>query len=162
MTIDPQEAEIKRLQLLAGLVSVAEVVAWADELIEKSDLPETWMMDLSMSSHAHVEDVIAQLDTLSAGCDHLAAIRIILGQMYRILLHDRGPARQFAKVLFQLAVDHFFDLPPDLGFCCGTDDSFDLAEHGYWIEDQVTDDFIKHLEPFSKLSVTDSVTSPLT
>ncbi|MBN2580266.1 MAG: hypothetical protein JXB10_14850 [Pirellulales bacterium] len=117
MKLDPQEAEVKRLQLVAGLSSVSDVVAWTDELMEQADIPETWMMDLSMSSHAHIEDVISQLHTLSAGCDPFAAIRTVLGHMYQILLHDRGPARQFAQFLFRFIMDKIHNLPDDLFLC---------------------------------------------
>ena len=63
--------------LLAGALSHAEVIAWADRTIAEIESPPRWLLELSMSSGAHRElDRVKLLLSGSSGCerDKLAPI----------------------------------------------------------------------------------------
>ncbi len=57
-----QYADYFAMGLLSGLCSVSEVVTWVDQLIEDSDCPEEWMIELSTSASKHPLDIIHLLD----------------------------------------------------------------------------------------------------
>jgi len=146
MDPDPQACEAKRLELIAGIVSVADVVAWADDLITQSDTPGDQLIRLSLSGDSHPFDVVSLLREMSGGCDAIMAIRSLLGRMQGLLVEDPSRARGFARALYEVAHEHFPDLPDDLGWLCGIDEDFYLAEEGIWTHAQVVSAFMKFLE----------------
>lgn len=152
---NPDECEVKRLQLRLGLISVADVVSWADNIILESDIPDNEIIDLALSRRLPLADVIAQLAKMAGGCDRNRAMRTVLGQMYHVLQKDRSLARGFSRTLFQEAVENsgYINYSEDILFIYGNDDCFDLAEQGiYGTIDTVTDEFIEYLRTFSDLS----------
>ena len=65
----PDDFEVQRLQLMSGLISVPDVVAWADNIILESDVPDNAIINLALSQKSPLVDVIAQLQHLACGCD---------------------------------------------------------------------------------------------
>ena len=151
MNSDAQDAEIMRLRLQSGLSSVANVVEWADEVIATRDNPQEWLINLSLSRTANPHDVVSILYSIAKGADRYAAIRTLLGEMFDVIIVDRGRARTFANALYQLAIENAYEFPPDLRFINGIDDEFCLATEGiYKTLDQEIDDFTEILRKFGE------------
>lgn len=51
-----KQGQILSMTLLHGLVDHAKVVAWTDEIMLNSDVPEPWMIDISMSKGDDYEE----------------------------------------------------------------------------------------------------------
>ena len=111
-----QEAENLRLLLLAGIVSVDDVVAWADRTI--STLPEydDDLTEISLGAKVPMAEMESRLNRASEGADHSEAIRNLAGRMHRILLSDRSRAKDFAWVLERLYGENPIEIPWDLDF----------------------------------------------
>lgn len=151
MNESAQDAEVMRLRLLAGLVSVADVVKWVDCLIAQRDRPDEGLINLSLSGNAHPQDVLSLLSPLTDGADRHAAIRTLLGEMFQVVNHERQRARGLAEALYQLAIENNYEFPKDLQFINGIDDEFCLATSGiYKTLDQEIDDFTETLRGFSE------------
>jgi hypothetical protein len=150
MVPTPDDFEVKRLQLDYGLISVPDVISWADGIIAESDVPENAIIDLALSGKKTPDDIVFQLAKLAIGCDRYRAMRFVLGQMHLALQKNRTLGRGFAHKLLQFAVDNFHrEFPENLMFIYCIDDEYDLAEQGlHGSIDSVTDKFIENLNIF--------------
>lgn len=74
-------AEFARLGLRFRILTLQSVVVWADHLIEESDVPETWVIDLAMADSNTVEDVLRHVPGESQ-----AGVAL---QLFLALLHRR-------------------------------------------------------------------------
>ncbi|OCQ97141.1 hypothetical protein BCD64_16300 [Nostoc sp. MBR 210] len=90
-------ADYVRMAFELNLCSLAEIIDWADKLIEEYDHPENWMIELSTSAYKHPLDVIHLLYLIPGEPDLDISLKLLiakLGQIYPILLPDNG---RFAK-----------------------------------------------------------------
>jgi len=124
--------------LYLNLCSLAEIIDWADKLIEESNHPEEWMIELSTSAYKHPLDVMHLLDFIPGEQDLEISFRLViakLGKVYPILLPDNG---RFAKAehskllrsLYHLVLDNS---PSDelRGAIYQIDLDLDYVEQGY-------------------------------
>jgi hypothetical protein len=118
-----QNAENMRLALIAGLVSVPEIVQWADKTLSAQAEYDDDLADLSLAIHSLPQDVEAILRRLAAGADLYEGIRSLAGRMHRALLKDRARARDFTRILEQLWIETRYIVPEDLRFITGVDDA---------------------------------------
>lgn len=111
-----QEAENLRLLFDAGIVSVEDVVAWADRTI--STLPEydNALVEISFGAKVPKDEMDGRLRLVSEGADHLEAIQNLLGRIHRTLLSDRSRARDFARTMWHVYGEYVFELPRELEF----------------------------------------------
>jgi hypothetical protein len=146
-----QNAENMRLALIAGLVSVPEIVQWADKTLSAQAEYDDDLADLSLAIHSLPQDVEAILRRLAAGADLYEGIRSLAGRMHRALLKDRARARDFTRILEQLWIETRYIVPEDLRFITGVDDEFALAEQGvYGTVEGAIDDLIRETERYDR------------
>lgn len=69
--------------LINGLVSIPEVVAWADGLIEESDFPEEWLINLSLCGSYDPKDVISLLHQVPGQSSESEASSIVVDYLAR-------------------------------------------------------------------------------
>jgi hypothetical protein len=145
-----QEAGEKWLAFRAGLLTVADIVRWADEKISQLDLYDDELADIALAGNKPPHEIASMLMHISEGADRNEAIRNLLGRMHTAMLQDRGRARDFAKFLYYMLIETgFHKLSDDLHFIWGLDDEYDLAESGtVGTVDDITNGFIKETEPY--------------
>jgi hypothetical protein len=91
-----------------GLVEREDVIAWADHLIEKTDQPPLWMIDLSLSHDLHVVDVVRLLNEVGTGVVPIDICRGLYGFLPSPEGYSFEQAEALAKRLYQIA-RHCFD-----------------------------------------------------
>lgn len=140
-----QEAENLRLLLLAGIVSVDDVVAWADRAI--STLPEydDDLTEISLGANLSRDEMDRRLQGVSEGADTIEAIRRLAGRMHRMLLSDGSLAKEFAGVLELFWIKGVCELPEGLVYAWDTDFVFAKVESGLGI---LYDNLITATAPF--------------
>ncbi|MBD2742298.1 hypothetical protein [Coleofasciculus sp. FACHB-1120] len=109
-----QYADYFSIGMLLGLCLANEVIAWVDQLIEESDRPSDWMIELSISTTKHLLDIIHLLDLVPGTKDLEISFRLAiakLGDVYPTLSPEQGKFAQpkhsqlFSKLYF-LAQEH--------------------------------------------------------
>lgn len=147
-------AALLRSGLLYGLVSVSEVVAWADAEIAARERPHPALIEVAMGGRLTPGELAAELDPLTTGCDEGKQIGRLLGFMYRTLSRDPGSAPRIASTLYSFA---HADLLPGGGDPGGHmfyfDDALDLASSGvYGTVDGVVEEMLRFLAPYADLA----------
>jgi hypothetical protein len=79
------------------------VIAWADYLIAQTDIPPTWMIDLSLSHDYRVLDVMGILAVIKTGADGAETCRAIFGFIDPPPTQTFDEAERFAKHLYDIA-----------------------------------------------------------
>jgi len=144
-----QEAENLRLLFLAGIVSVDDVVAWADRTILAFPKYDDDLTEVSLGAKIPMAEMDSRLKRVSEGADHFEAIRNLLGQMHRTLLSDRSQSHGFARLLEHIWVERQYEIPADLGFMGGIDDIFYMAVTGiFGTLEQAIDNLISETARF--------------
>lgn len=143
-----QEAENLRLLLLAGIVSVDDVVAWADRTI--STLPEydDDLVKISLGANLPRDEMDGRLRLVGGGADHIEAVRNLLGRMHRTLLSDRSQAGDFARVLERLYGENRIEIPWDLDFMACIAEPFSPNPFESWSSKDAIDNLIAETAPF--------------
>lgn len=124
-----EEAEQLAVGFRLGLVPRSEIIAWADEMILALDTPQIEIIDLSLMSDAHVQDILHKLGELSSDRPPLKVLPSAL-QRFNQRLRDHpelGPA--VAKGLWDLAVEAKYHVPIELSPIFGFDEDYWLAKN---------------------------------
>ncbi len=146
-----QKARVKQMEFVAGVISVANAVDWADAMLAESDDYDDDLANVSLAAKAYPQDVVGLLRPLAEGADDFEAMRCVMGSMHRILLCDDTRARGFTQVLERFSIDHYYRVPEDMSFIVGVDDELDMAEQGiYGTREEAVKELIEHLSPFDK------------
>lgn len=129
MTDRKAEAEAFRCALVAGCATVAEVVAWADEVIAADTTPDIAIIELSLAGRAALADVVALLKAVTGYADGIVVRRRLMSRMLRLLDNEPTRGQQVAHSLFRLAING--DLPEEeFGWePFVLEDAFDLARN---------------------------------
>lgn len=128
------EAELLRLKLIAGLTSVADVIAWADEVIRAAPEPESSVIDVALAGRKGPADVAALLREVPGSYDPVSAARGLLGAMLQDLERDPQRGRELAQTVYRLACAG--ELPEEhFGWeAFGLDENFYLVDVGAFTE----------------------------
>ena len=139
-----QEAENLRLLLEAGIVSIDEVVGWADRTI--STLPEydDDLVEISLGANLPMDGMDGRLRAVSGGADHIEAVRNLLGRMHRTLLSDRSRSRDFAQMVWNVYGEFMSELPREFGFM----NLFEVIDTENNCSTSFADDLIAETAPF--------------
>ncbi|BBD61193.1 hypothetical protein NIES2109_40200 [Nostoc sp. HK-01] len=97
-----------------NLCSHDEIINWADQLIEKSDHPEDWMIDLSTSAYKHPLNIIHLLDFIPGEQDLEISLRLLIAKLGKVYPTLEPENHRFAKAehskllrsLYHLVFDH--------------------------------------------------------
>ena len=140
-----QEAEDLRLLFIAGIVSIDDVVAWADRAILTLPEYDDDLAAISLGPKVSMAEMDQRLRRASEGADKIAAVRRLLGRMHQFLLSNELRAGEFAKVLDGLWSEELPDLPEDLAFIQWIYDRFLDPES---FRGEPIDIFIEEVAPF--------------
>lgn len=99
-----EDAAFLCLALGHGLVSVAEVVAWADAEIAARERPHPALIEVSTSGRRSPGEVAAALYPLASECDEVKQLDRLFAAMYHTLSHDVEASRRIASALYTLAL----------------------------------------------------------
>ena len=127
-----EEAEALRLGVIAGLVTVADAVAWADDVIMADARPDAAILDVSLAGKKPVFEVAKLLGEVRGPLDSERASRRLLGRMLRLLDDDPRRGNELAVALYRLArngalPDDRFGMEP-----YRLDDEFELERQGMY------------------------------
>src|SRR5262245_44087250 len=100
MTDRKAEAETLRCGLLAGCASVAEVVAWADEMIAAETAPDIAIIEVSLAGRRAPVEVARLLEAVPGHTDGIEVRRQLIGQMLRLLNEDPSRGDEIARWLY--------------------------------------------------------------
>jgi hypothetical protein len=137
------EAESIAIALGIGLFDVADAVQWADQVIERSDVPDGAICDVALAASKFPQDVARILRSLPGDCDRPQAVRLVLRYAIEAMEQAKRDPRDVARGLFDLA--YRGDLPEsELKYhAWGYWDAIDFARDGY--VDQTEEQIASHM-----------------
>jgi hypothetical protein len=109
-----------------GLIDRADVILWADHCIERVDQPPIWLIDLSLSHHLHVPDVMKLLEGARAKADAADTCRALYGFVPNLSEATFAAAERFAWRLYEIA-RYCFDYGWNNDLVCLSDELHDTA-----------------------------------
>jgi len=125
-----EEAEVLRHGLMAGCRTVADAVAWADNVIAADPQPDSAVIEVATSSGRRPADVSALLRDVRGECDSVTAIRRSMADLRDALTADPARGPHIARWLYELATSGEL---PDADFgsdAYALEDWFALASEG--------------------------------
>jgi hypothetical protein len=100
------EADAYRLLLIGGLVTVTEVIRWADETIEATtSSPSIEIIDVSLSGSRGVGALVTVLGRIPGRADVASVSRRVFAAMDEILTQDAAALSRVAILLEHMAVE---------------------------------------------------------
>ena len=103
VTLLRTEAEALRLALHAGIVSIPEIIVWADTVIAAEDKPDIIIIELALAAAETRERVSPRLAQFAGDVEALSAIRIVLRLLAHRLQSSPEKAQQIARQLYAFA-----------------------------------------------------------
>src|SRR5438093_10536397 len=145
MANQKEQAEVLRHGLLAGVCTVADVVAWADGIIAADSKPDIAVIEVSTSGLRRTADVIALLREVPGECDPVIVIRRAMANLRSALAANPARGPEIARWLYQLATSG--ELPEEhFGQeAYALEDWFALASSGTY---GTYADALRHLEAY--------------
>lgn len=134
-----QYADYFEMRMLLEICSVGEIIVWVDQIIEDSDRPVEWMIELSTSANRHPLDIIHLLDLIPGSKNLEISLRLLiakLGEVYPTLSPEEGRfaqpkhSRLFSK-LYSLVQDQENLSDAVRGNIFQIDIDLDYVEQGY-------------------------------
>ncbi|QQS37376.1 MAG: hypothetical protein IPM56_05315 [Ignavibacteriales bacterium] len=91
--------EVYRLGLTFGLIDKNEIIKWADKIIEHDELPDNIILDISLSGHQKISDIVAMIYNYIGEVNSILPIRVIMGILYLELKIGRIPIDKVIEIL---------------------------------------------------------------
>ena len=126
-----------------GIVSPAEVVAWADALIVSEEKPSQELIELSTSSVKMIGDVLRHM---ALDADAWAPLEEALPAVLRYVLEQPSSAPVVARAFYHIAIAQRYEVPDQFRFILSADDDFDLAESGVFRLEDVYPRFVNDIK----------------
>jgi hypothetical protein len=76
-----EEAEVLRLLMVMGIASKDEVIAWADRLIETTDQPPAWVINISLAANRYADVIESMLSDAAQDADRQRAAYVAMGRL---------------------------------------------------------------------------------
>lgn len=144
------DAATLRVGLQLGLVTVTEVVNWADERLSVSTAPSEDLAELSLMTAADPRDIISRLRRMSPGISAIDALPAALARGVERIRADPSLGPVVARGLYQLYVEANYQVPPELVSMGQFEDRYSLAKQGiYESERTVLQDLLTFAGGFS-------------
>jgi hypothetical protein len=105
---EPLVAGVLSAGILLSVIDREDAVVWADHLIEMSEQPPNWLIDLSLSQNLHVVDVMKLLDQIGKGADPAEVCRNLYGFLPSPEGYSLDQAEALARQAYRIAF-HCFD-----------------------------------------------------
>ena len=123
-------AEAFRKELLLGITSTKDVIAWADAIVAAEDEPHISVIELSMAV-GHGAWEIADLLKAIPGEPSQQLIKTLVFRRLRDVLRERpGELRRFGSIFLSLASEGFAPSEDAIGEMYMLEDQLELARGG--------------------------------
>ncbi len=145
-----ETAELLRLKLLLGLVTLPEVIHWADGVIETEVNLEEELIEISLSRTVKVNEMMTLLSEVKGDFERPPVFRRLLKNLLQRLESDSSQGRKIALQLYMLS--HELE---ECGFgtaAYALDEGFD----GYCTEEHSLNQLLGFLKEFAE----DKTSSP--
>jgi hypothetical protein len=127
------EAEIHRALLAFRLISVSDVVAWADRQIGKAETPASELVEIALSSSLHASEVGNLLEAVRGSAVRESFLRGLFSRLAELLGHDSNLLSAIGHMLYRMAVDEQFRGLPAEDYLFSVDDDV----NGAWVENEL-------------------------
>lgn len=136
--------EAARLVILldVGVVSGAEVIAWADSLIVQMAKPSGILIDLSLAKGGGIRDA---LSSMAEGADLWPTVGLAMPALIDYVTQHREKAAIMAGVFYHIAVAQQYEVPDKYGFFNSAEDDFALAQEGVFVFEEVYSRFLEDM-----------------
>ncbi|MEN9358990.1 MAG: hypothetical protein RL095_525 [Verrucomicrobiota bacterium] len=154
-----ETAELLRLKLLLGLVTVQDVVTWADSIIESEATPDWEIIEVSLARTVKVDEMMKLLTDIKGNCVRAQVFRRLFQTWLIGLSEDTLQGKTIARQLYMLA-----DELKECGFgsaAYALDDAFDLIEFGYCTHEQALQQLQGYLQEFAESEISDPAAHPI-
>ncbi|MFB7140501.1 hypothetical protein ACFCYN_12675 [Gottfriedia sp. NPDC056225] len=94
-------SEVYRIGLAIGLLTIEDVINWADKVIEYHDFPPYQFIELSLSTKENLEKISLKLMMIEGGVDNDLPPKIILGLLNEYL-HSTQDMLNVIKIMDKL------------------------------------------------------------
>ena len=144
-----QEATRESFLFDIGVRSSADIIAWADRMIEREEKPHALLIELSTTSPERTDYVLSYLSRLCSGGDFWLAFREALPSVYEFVVARPTEAERIAGSLFFTTHCRSGTIPDEFSFIYHFEDAFYLGREGvYGSEKAVYEDFLSELSSF--------------
>lgn len=143
-------ADVYRIGLTIGYFGRADVIHWADTLVDKMETPPLELIEVSMTANAKPVDIASALMKIKGQADGGLATKIVMGLLSRTL-RDNKNYMDIAEYLWKLsnAVSENDLEQSVMNEINAIDDAYYLAEQKIYGEiDQVHKGMSELLEPY--------------
>jgi hypothetical protein len=150
MLDDTHISAVFRLGLFRGFIQRAHLIEFADREIERRKNPPPWILDLAMSQHTNILDLISLLTCQAEGADSTEVIKSAFALLPLMNDSDFDECRLLSREIYSAARDALETEwgHPVMCAAIALDDEFDLVEGAISAQSrgqimQQLDDFIK-------------------
>lgn len=126
-----EEAEVLRNCLELDLISVPQVVEWADQYIEQTPDPDFAIIEASLSMRKRADAVVKILAEVKGVTDEAQVLTRIFDVMKKLFEGDPTQDTKIARALFKMAQAGQTASEEAEGYMFWFDDALDLARLGY-------------------------------
>jgi len=145
-----ESAETLRIELTLGMRSISEVVAWADDVVARDQIPDSEILELATCGHSTEQEVCVLLDAVRGERVSARAAGRVLGTLRTSLAADPARGEEIARQIYEMALRGFL---PEEEFGWepySLEDNFFLATCGYYGDHasavRMLDDFLAKYE----------------
>jgi len=100
------ETEAKLLAIKYGVISLDEIIKWADENIQSSIDPDPNFIDLSLSKN--MGEAVSSLIAFGISDDKTKVAKLTFKYFYKFLKSGRSSYQKISKGLFDMALEGYF------------------------------------------------------
>ncbi|GGA49537.1 hypothetical protein [Psychrobacillus lasiicapitis] len=99
-------AEVYRIGVSIGLLTIEDIMKWADNVIEQYDTPRYEIIELSLSAKKKLEDITLSLMEISGDFDNNLPPKIILQKMDKVIqyLPDSFEGIEWKFIIYQMGI----------------------------------------------------------
>ncbi|WP_395740165.1 hypothetical protein [Prosthecobacter sp.] len=125
----PLAAQQLKLGIEVGVVEVAEVIRWADNLLETEPYNDD-IANVSLAEHAPMKKLRLLLEKIADGTSEWDGLRLILGRMHQSLVKRPKKIRGYVRFFTKIWIRNGCTAPSDLHFIRGLETAFLLSKKG--------------------------------
>lgn len=124
------ESADQLISLKLGILSVHDIIEWADRWIVELDSPSDALLDLAMMAESHPLDFIGKLEDLSPEISSIDALPRALRRVNIVLMSDPNLGPVVADGLYRIYCESGYDIPEELSDIGWFSEGFALASSG--------------------------------
>ena len=141
------EASAKEIAVKYGVLSLAEIVNWADNEIMSKEDPDPSFYDLSLART--LGDALAILNAMGKSNNKAEVSKRSFSYFYKFMKLNKGYHQKIAKALYDMAMEGIVPAKEAEGAMWSFWDSLDLAVDGiYGDPNQINQEMIEFIQKY--------------